>query len=486
MSFPPSVAHSLPAETLSDIFRLAVAPVAPEFWWQTPLAAAPLLKAELAHLANAPLLTMSRVCSRWHRIAMNTPTLWLKIEINGEALRGRTRSAVDKTLVLLNARLRRSLDAPLSISLKCDDEPLHSRIFGLLAQHSHRWETVHFGCSLKGIDTSVLRGRLPRLKNLSFLAAPEAIDFLDIVPCLKALDGIPPSVLHSESFGALFRRQSIRSLACQVDRRRDFHAAISLLPKLPVATDLYLRIKEGPGGHSPFHWSMPLQLPSVTAPISTLVCVALIPAHVTAALRQIFASLTLPYLRQAALACGFYPKVVFEWPHTEFLGLCERSDLGRCLQALQIAEVRITERELTQILAVLPALERLEIGDVPATAVKAGNDSAPILITDSFLRAMTHSQAPDDCLAPRLSYLVCVSRLGFTPSLLIAFVASRVARISEVGSSNIFHLCIHPLPESDAALNAVVRTKLREMAASHKRFVYQTGERYMSQFERHS
>ncbi|KAJ7983293.1 hypothetical protein DFH06DRAFT_1467120 [Mycena polygramma] len=490
---PPSAnaIHSLPPETLSDIFRLAVV-VAPKPW--PPLdAQAPSLKTELAHIANAPLLTLSRVCSRWHTIAINTPTFWSNVEINGVALRDSRRrcrqSVLDKTLRILRAGLDRSDNAPLSISLKCEGELLPTPIFQLLAQHSHRWETVHFGCSLEGIETLVLRGRLPRLKNISFLTAPQTIEFLEVVPCLKALDGIPPAMLHSKFVGELLRRENVQSLACRAHSRRDFQDIISLLPKLSVGTDLYLTIHAEPGHRQGFqpHWTIPLRLPSVTAPIFTLVCVALIPKYSTSALRQIFASLTLPNLRKIILACGFYPKVVFEWPHTEFLALCERSDLGRCLKNLQIAEVRITERELLEILVVLPALEHLEVGDVPSSeATNTDNSSESVLITDNFLRAMTCAPGQEDCPVPRLSYLACVSRLAFTHNSLADFITSRLARLSEADSQVMFHVCIHPLPGSDNSLISTLRTRLREIAIGHRQFVYQVGEQYKTQFERHS
>jgi hypothetical protein len=80
------------------------------------------------------------MCSRWYDIAINNPTFWSDVEING--VLGRTPSALEKTIRLLSARLERSHDAPLSVSLTCEEDglPLHPRIFHLLAQHSHQWE----------------------------------------------------------------------------------------------------------------------------------------------------------------------------------------------------------------------------------------------------------------------------------------------------------------------------------------------------------
>ncbi|KAJ7849660.1 hypothetical protein B0H14DRAFT_2765229 [Mycena olivaceomarginata] len=472
MSPPPTNGiHSLPSETLSDIFRFAVAAVTPKFWQLTPL-----LQAELERVANAPLLILSRVCSRWHDIAINNPTFWSDVEINGVS--GRTPSALEKTIRLLNARLERSRDAPLSLLLRCggDSQPLHTRIFYLLAQHSHRWETVYAVGSLEGVDTSVLRGRLPRLRKLALNVSPETVDFFGIAPRLDNLC-IPAPLLHSESFGAILRRKQLRSFGCVVMFRREFEEAISLLPELPVATDFYLTIDLDRRIFQS-HWTMPLHLPSITAPISTLACRTVEefhPHHLSSALSQIFASLTLPKLRQVLLGCSVYPQLVLEWPHTQFLALCERSDLGRCLKTLRIAEVRMAERDLLEILSVLEALEHLEVGDAPGN-VGESNDSELVLITDSFLRAMTWAPAQDS-LVPRLSYFACVSRLVFTHGLVVDFVTSRFARLSD--SPILFHFCIHPLPESDACLNSAVHTKLWELAAGNKQFVYQSGEEYI-------
>ncbi|KAJ7146635.1 hypothetical protein C8R44DRAFT_864374 [Mycena epipterygia] len=470
--------HSLPAETLSDIFRFAVAAVTPDFWRITP---APSRKTELERLANAPLLILSRVCSPWHDVAINNPTFWSDVEVNGMVSGCDTRSALGKTIRLLSARLERTRDVPLSVSLTCEDidQLFHPHIFHLLAQHSERWETLRVGCTLKGLDTLVLRGGLPRLKTLRLnLGAFETVDFFGIAPCLDDL-GICASLLHTESLITILRRKQLRSLGCRVMFWREFEEAISLLPQLPVATDFYLAIDLDRRIFGP-HYPMPLRLPSITALISTLSCSSrneFHAHHMSSALSQIFAGLTLPKLRQVDLGCSVYPGLMLKWPHTPFLALCERSDLGRCLKTLRIAEVRITERDLLEICSVLEALEHLEVGDAPGN-IGQSNDSESVLITDSLLRAMTCVPAAD-CLVPHLSYFAFVSRLAFTQSLVVDLVTSRLARISDSESPILFHICIHPLPESDAYLDSAVHSRLWGLAAGNKQFVYQSGEKYI-------
>jgi hypothetical protein len=104
---------------------------------------------------------------------------------------GRTPSALEKTIRLLSARLERSRDAPLSVSLTCEEDGLplrvRPRIFHLLAQHSHRWEIGRVGCSVEGLDTSVLSGRLPRLKEVRMNLTLQTVDFFGIAPRLDTL-----------------------------------------------------------------------------------------------------------------------------------------------------------------------------------------------------------------------------------------------------------------------------------------------------------
>ncbi|KAJ7983314.1 hypothetical protein DFH06DRAFT_1441209 [Mycena polygramma] len=338
--------HALPTETLSDIFRLADAAITPKTK-RCPSA----LKIDLAQLANSPLLVLSRGAYPVYPMGTREDTQTIECP-------SRTHSG----------------EAPLSVSLTCrDGEPPHPRIFHLLVQHSHRWETVSIMCSLAGVDTSGLRGRLPRLRALALIYPPETVDFLESIPSLNHLTvrTVAP-LIHSDAFGAILRHKQLRSLSCTGFSLLEIKAAISSLPDLPVATAFYLGITN-------FQPDSAMPLPSTTAHISTLTCFTVHhPRQASSAIAQIFASLTLPSLQRVHLASHSHPELL-EWPHTEFLALCARSDLGRCLKTLQIAEMRITERELMEVLSVLPALEGLEVGDTPGHAGE-GDDTDSLLI----------------------------------------------------------------------------------------------------------
>jgi hypothetical protein len=121
---------------------------------------------------------------------------------------------------------------------------------------------------------------------------------------------------------------------------------------------------------------------------------------------HIFGSLTLPNLEQLDLAQGFNPLLKAEWPHwphEQFLALCESSAFPQSLSVLRLTNLRIPERELTQIPSALPALEHLQLIDKQQ---KDGPPSTEFLITDNVLRALTF---PASSLIPQLRHFACDS-----------------------------------------------------------------------------
>ncbi|KAF7346608.1 hypothetical protein MSAN_01798300 [Mycena sanguinolenta] len=472
--------HSFPTETLSEIFRYAVRGVAPAFFRRTQVGRR-VIKTELERIANAPLLALSRVCSRWHKIAINTPTLWSRIEINGVV--GDTPSVLETVISLVAARLERTREVPLSVSLICEDRqqfPVH--VFQLLAQHSYRWEHAAILASLPGIDMSILKGRLPCLKTLTVYGSLGKRDFFGIAPRLEHLYVTPP-MIHAQSFTEILEHKQLRLFGCVVSSAEEFGDTMSVLPKLPTGTYFYLETHLDSRTSRRQHPFKNPPASSITSSISTLLCEitdVLEPRQMSSILNHIFASLTLPRLQRLLLGCSVYPQRMLEFPPAQFLSLCERSDLGRSLRTLRIAEVRMTARDLLQILAVLDGLQHLEIGDGPErpkrkSRVQAHSDPDAV-ITDDFLRAMTCAPG-QNCLVPHLSYFACVSRFVFTDSVLADFAASRVEQLANSWTS--FHVRIHPFPETDDASRIpAVRKVLWELAARNKKLVYQVGREY--------
>ncbi|KAJ7649027.1 hypothetical protein DFH06DRAFT_944798, partial [Mycena polygramma] len=69
----------LPSEILAEIFALCWDSFTP--FMEDVDCDSVSLPTEIARLAHAPLLNLSRVCVRWHNIALGTPALWSRIEL---------------------------------------------------------------------------------------------------------------------------------------------------------------------------------------------------------------------------------------------------------------------------------------------------------------------------------------------------------------------------------------------------------------------
>ncbi|KAJ7619537.1 hypothetical protein FB45DRAFT_931035 [Roridomyces roridus] len=471
--------HFLPAEIISDILNLTATSSIPKFW-SPP--GDPNLQTELERLANAPLLLLSRVCSRWHDIALKTPLMWSTIEIHGV-----TEAALDKTVRLLTDRLNRSGSALLSISLRCehDFQSPHPRILHLLAEHSQRWETVCIArCCLKGFNTSILRGKLPRLKKLVLdvetrfeASAPNAlIDFFAVAPRLEHLRLTAPLV-NSDSVRHLLYQKQLRSFSFIAMLQEEFRDGLSVLPQLPPGAHAHIALDLDHGIFPP-EYIPRFDLPPISSLISGLVCRTTQPFHsdhASSALTQIFTSLTVSALQRMSLGCNDYPHIVLDWPstlHVQFLMLCRRSTLGRCLTTLRLAEVHIAERDLLEILSVLVAVEHIEVGDTPPSVAR------PPLITDSLVRAMART-ALGDCFAPRLSRFVCVTRFIFEQRLLVDFVTSRLTRLAALDSPKAFHVHIHAFSGSNFTLDPAVHARLSDLAVNESHFFYESAQRYI-------
>ncbi|KAF7326513.1 F-box domain-containing protein [Mycena sanguinolenta] len=462
--------HCLPAETLSDIFRSAVAAVTPPFWGsrQSTPTQERQTELELERIANAPLLILSQVCSRWHEMAINTPTLWSTVEVS--SIVGHTPALLERTIALLNARLARSRDTALSVLLwvNRDGIPFHPRIFELLVEHSHRWDSVQVVGSLRELDTSVLSGKLLRLTSLAIPGDPETMQPFTIAPRLETLCIASP-LLYPHSLNEFLRLEHLRSFECVVVHPMEFEVVRSWMAqphaigvaKLPLTFVIQCQ-------HFLQHYTSleRMCLPSIAGCISALtVCTTMEKFNVhdmATIVEHIFASVTPAPTSTACYGVQRLPPVRI---------------------AVAAFEVRIAESDLLQVLSLLAALERLEVGDPPeksGTSERGENfGESNDLITDSLLRAM--SQAPGrDCLVPSLSYFACVSRLTFTHGLLVDFAAFRVARLS--GSFSSFHLRIRRFPGTAVAVTSAMRTALGDLAAGSRKFTYEAGEMYLPMF----
>ncbi|KAJ7191638.1 hypothetical protein GGX14DRAFT_578805 [Mycena pura] len=444
----------LPPEILLEIFLFYS-----EAFGPPPLERFPpyQLDEELERLANGRLLTLSRVCARWHGIVIGTSMLWKVLQIN--SILWSTPSGLEKTMQILADGLERSCNVPITV--KIFDQlslPPPTRLFGMLARHSERWQQAHITSSIEDIDLSVLKGKLPLLQYLIISVSgskspePSAMQILNLcqdAPCLKTVY-IPTVLLENITIPF----QQLDALTFEVAGPASVARAVSVMSKLRRGASYHLQFFSRDEANPLVH----LRIPPTTSTISLLdwrIVGDIYPRHLSYshALGEFLANLTLPNLAELRLMCDKYPC-------QEFLNLCARSGFERCLKVLRIPDVFITEEDLIQLLSPLESLEHLEIADRDF-----------VLITDTLLRAIAlpaaSSRLPN--LVPRLRHFGCVSKMGFTDNVFIDFVISRLV----VGCSPENPLSINLCPPAyiDMALHraAPVHAAMEQLVARSQR-----------------
>ncbi|KAJ7478362.1 hypothetical protein FB451DRAFT_1086944 [Mycena latifolia] len=448
----------LPAEILGEIFALTSA--ATFEGYDTDESGS----YEMDRLAQTPLRTLSQVCARWHTIVMGTSSFWGKIHLDG--LFWVTPALTGVAMRLLQAALDRGRDFPLTVVIiNTTLLPAHPPALELLAQHSERWQTVHLACPFADLQhLSGVRGKLPRLETLE-IAVPgtesEPVVLFDDAPGLRniAISGDIAKV-------AVPSPEQLHSIGYRVLASTDIAIIVSSMSSLSQAhafqIEFFLDDWTGDRSHN-----IQLDIAATSSDISRL-SIELLGQfhrrHCQQALSQIFTGLTLPHLQTLEFTSSEYPRFPFEWPHASFLALAERSAFRTHLHVLSLYDVYITDTQLLQCLAALPALERLEISDHHRVA---GRGTNYVLISDTLLRALAWTPEPA-CLIPRLNDLRICSRLEFDGSIYLALVLSRVAHGRT--AQRPFKCEIVPHAQGHRALDAAIHARLRQLQAQKELF----------------
>ncbi|KAJ7206073.1 hypothetical protein GGX14DRAFT_644085 [Mycena pura] len=430
----------LPPEILLEIFLFYS-----EAFGPPPLERFPpyQLDEELERLANGRLLTLSRVCARWHGIVIGTPMLWKVFQLN--SILWSTPSGLEKTMQILADGLERSCNVPITV--KIFDQlslPPPTRLFNLLSRHSERWQRAHIMTSVADIDLSVLKGKLPLLQYLVISCCLKTSRYPFNNSMYSHANSVAKEGVNKEPSGLSI----IRFLATVLDRKQ-FHLRRGASYRL----QFFSRDEANP--------LIPLRIPPTTSTISLLdwrIVGDISTRQYSRALGEFFANLTLPNLAELRVMCD-------EYPRQEFLTLCARSGFERCLKVLRIPDVLITEEDLIELLSRLESLEHLEIAD------RHGEGTDSVLVTNTFLRAIALPAASSHTvphLVPRLRYFACVSKMGFTDNVFIDFVISRLVGCSPENPLSIY-LC--PPTYIDLALHcaAPVHAAMEQLVARSKR-----------------
>ncbi|KAK7043355.1 hypothetical protein R3P38DRAFT_2883762 [Favolaschia claudopus] len=396
---------------------------------------------EVERLSRFYLIELSRVCSRWSHIAMQTPQLWSDIVVDTR-LWDRCPVPVGTLLDLLESSLDRGREHPLTLEVWAVPQH-HSNVFNLMGRHAPRWKAA----SIWGIDEdNVLQaymGNFGRLETLSLSGSWKDVETFQIAPRLRELT-------YSGSADQLPKIPWTQIQRCtNIDyfSQTSLSSRLSLLSRLTDAANVklgfYLQT-------SSIDEALDLNITSHTQHIQLEVS-------------------TTKRSRAAPTACHFLDNLTFpslmSSPH--FLRLATRSGFAQNLIRL-VVHVLVTDTELLRCLEVLPKLQSLSITDCTSPSPGA---SSGIVITDLLLQGLVFVPGSPSVIAPQLHSLTFNSVLDFTDSLYIDLVTSRAGLAGEDAfNANLWWLLAKKREMSADALN-----KIAQLTAE-KRLIFNSGE----------
>ncbi|KAJ7779801.1 hypothetical protein B0H16DRAFT_1830175 [Mycena metata] len=464
----------LPAETLVEIFRLAVQEARTPDIHRTFISP----RMAMADLANAPLLALSRVCTMWHDIAIGTPSLWEMIQVDSALWA--TPATSTRMMDLLRVALERSKGFSLEICIFGREEEPYDPALQLLAQHSERWRSLKISGTNFDLGPLVqMKGRLPQLESLSLWGKVLSLDgVFDSTPRLVGAQlACTPETWEIFAKLPLHQLQSLMCMeALGYAAMLGFGAlpALSLMPHLRPLADFKLQLALLDPNFD-FHT---LVLPPITSAIGTLLLEfdeGFTPTSVGQTVAKILECLTLPHLTLLQMVSEEHPDLPIPWPQPEFLALAGRSSFHSHLLRLHLWHVVITEAELLECLAALPSLERLTVSDHLAVY----NDGVEVqVVTDRLFAALTlaaptNSNPDADAdttppLAPRLTSFGCQTLLKFDDTVFSTFLLSRMAAVERDGSAdsddvNVVDAEVWWLPGHQRELDPSVCARLDEL-----------------------
>ncbi|KAJ7162506.1 hypothetical protein C8R46DRAFT_1222618 [Mycena filopes] len=366
-----------------------------------------------ADLAHDLLLQFSRVCSRWHSVAIGTPSLWADIPLTDCLVSTESRTAA--TISLLRSALERAGNISLILTIP---QFLPDCIFDLLSAHSEQWR--HFTGTLDCLEYFLAAEgtSFPRLEvldvdlpwdHLSGLSSARMPNVRTL--SVSCLDSVTAAAFPTFSFTRLTSFHFIN------DINPEQRSLIASLPQLSPDVELRITVtfwEDEPLLDAPLTWNIQTFILEFDDPFEGMPC--------KIALESIVAEITLPHLLHFTLESNNWPFESLPWPHREFISLCARSAFHTRPCSLDISPVSITEPQLLECLLALPALEKLSISDAWETAA----DPVEPLISNKLLMQLSVT-AESPPLVPRLISITLYSQLRFDHNIFLAFVTSRSA-----------------------------------------------------------
>ncbi|KAK7028496.1 hypothetical protein R3P38DRAFT_928142 [Favolaschia claudopus] len=457
--------HRLPSELLADIFvAYAALDDGEQFMEDRAEWMEHRAQRALEALAQEPLLVLSRVCSRWYGLVMNTPTLWSTIELNSPELWTHRHA-----MLLLNRALERSANAPLTLEVFTLRGVNCPQLLKLLGQHSNRWRSAFFFCSFDDFHhLRDIKENLPLLETLMVQLTDEfddaeashLVELFTEVPRLRSLS---VGMLHVPTLVQI-HLDKVEELHLLSQDARYAPGAVASMAMLPAKVKFQLLLFIS-------NWADHNITPGINAPATSSYIEAFAigmhdyfeAAHCVKALTDVLDALTLPELLHFGFRSEDAPNSLMSWAHTPFLDLAMRSSFQNHLQSLFISYVFIsyvviTEPQLLQVSSVLPLLQTLAISDhVTTEGNQYGADQ--LLITDSLLAALTlDAGAQRRSLVPLLCDFEFRSTLQFKDDVFYVFLSSRCRDRSTSCVARLYWIQDH-----GRALDPSVVTRIRDL-----------------------
>ncbi|KAK7461793.1 hypothetical protein VKT23_008225 [Stygiomarasmius scandens] len=362
----------LPAEILSKIFQ---------YHCQTPM----LLRGRYrtsrpskqeGGIMQAPALYLSHVCSFWRELSFSISSLWASLDIDFDMFD--TLSYGQKRI--LHIFLDNSCSSPLTVKLKVGFNYSAGSDLGILAKHSHRWQTVTWEPRYHPIDLPPQDLSLD-LSLLTSLSAQNCSlsDFQATFRDTKVLQHL---TLENLDFDRDFML-SCKQLKTVVIKRQSLNQTLIVLANFPDLQSVEISQEFAP----PFNLFGPGE--TLTVELGKLTFLTILADDLE--FERLFDSMTAPVLTSLTLLS--LPRET-SFPTGAFLGFLSRT--SGFLKELRLDSIKVRELSLLEILQRTQKLQHLGIRDTshrPWTPYDSPLLSSTLsdlpIISNSFLRMLT-------------------------------------------------------------------------------------------------
>lgn len=301
------------------------------------------------HEVRARRWELAQVSQEWRDAALGLSALWA--DLPPVTLPAPDFKRAQQQVACLSEVLRRSGDAPLTVTINTDDSKTRESAhwhpaLDVLARHAERWSTVSICIPHASIvRLRGVRGRLPLLKMLSlqirigYCPVPEPLDMFEHAPLLRRVhvSGAVPSALKLP-----FEQLQHYKHLCITERTMSQMANYTSLETLMISQQTY-----------------GIVFPPMTLPaLKKLEVVANLPAQ--DATMHCFDALKVPALEELTVAFPFTsPSII-----PSLMAMLKHS--GRpCLKTLNIRPGTLEPLQLTALLKLVPDLINLDASCPP-------------------------------------------------------------------------------------------------------------------------